>query len=50
MLYIRSGTVLQELTSTRDAVPISAIASLIGLGFLSLIPIFFRKRLQAKLE
>eukprot|EP00042_Codosiga_hollandica_P045049 m.452163 g.452163 ORF g.452163 m.452163 type:complete len:237 (+) comp56925_c0_seq12:185-895(+) len=49
-IYAKSGTVLQELTSTRDAFPYSAVLWLILFGLLSLIPVLFKKRLASKLE
>jgi len=46
---IRAGTTLFQLTSTGDAFPWTSAAILVGLGFLSLLPVFFKKRLSKRL-
>ena len=49
-MFIRSGTVLHELTTTRDAFPYSAVFWLAVFGCLSLIPVIFKKQIQKRME
>ena len=50
VLYIRSGTVLEQLTSPHEVIPITTVLSLIALGALALLPVLFKDRLARKLE
>ncbi|XP_064600596.1 transmembrane protein 41B-like isoform X3 [Liolophura sinensis] len=47
---IHAGTTLQQLTSSGDTLSWTSIAVLSGLAILSLLPVFFKKRLREKFE
>lgn len=49
LVYVRAGMELQELSSTSDAVPLSALAVLSSLGILSLLPALFPNAVQSLL-
>lgn len=49
-LYIRAGRVLEQLSSTSEVSPLSTVASLAAIGFVSLLPVLFKERLRARME
>ncbi|XP_014668518.1 PREDICTED: transmembrane protein 41B-like isoform X2 [Priapulus caudatus] len=47
---IQAGTTLHELTSSRDALSIRSVVLLTVFATLSLVPVIFRRKLQAKMD
>ena len=50
IFYVRAGSVLQELTTTKDIIPWTTMLSLILFGFLTLIPVVFKNQFSKKLS
>lgn len=49
-LYVESGRMLQELTTTKDILPLSSVVKIAILGSLALLPVLFRDTLKKKLD
>ncbi len=47
---IQAGTTLNQLTSSGDAISYTSMVVLGVLALLSLLPVFFKKRLQEKFD
>lgn len=49
-LYVESGRMLQELTTTKDIVPLTSVLKIAVIGSLALLPVLFKDRLKKKLD